>query len=74
MKKRIYFKEISIVIPIFNEKERVEKSINILSNYLAKNKIKIEIIFVNDGSKDLSNNLILKKLKHHETMLILLQD
>ena len=63
MKKRIYLKEISIVIPFFNEKERVEKSINILSNYLAKNKIKIEIIFVNDGSKDLSNNLILKKLK-----------
>jgi len=46
-------KEVSIIIPFFNEEKRVKKTISVIKNFLQKNKsIKIEIIFVNDGSSD----------------------
>jgi dolichyl-phosphate beta-glucosyltransferase len=45
-------KEVSIIIPFFNEEKRVKKTISIIKNFLKKKIIKIEIIFVNDGSTD----------------------
>ena len=46
-------KEVSIIIPFFNEEKRVRKTISVIKNFLKKNKsIKVEIIFVNDGSSD----------------------
>ena len=46
-------KEVSIIIPFFNEEKRVKKTIGIIKNFFKKNNsIKIEIIFVNDGSYD----------------------
>lgn len=46
-------KEVSIIIPFFNEEKRLKKTISVIKNFFKKKKsIKVEIIFVNDGSSD----------------------
>jgi len=42
----------SIIVPAFNEKEGIEKTLVDLSSLLNKNKINYEIIIVDDGSSD----------------------
>lgn len=53
---------ISLVIPAFNEEENVEKLSRDLNNVLIELGDPFEIIFVNDGSKDNTMN-ILKKIR-----------
>jgi glycosyltransferase involved in cell wall biosynthesis len=59
-------KEISIVFPIYNEERRIKLSLNNISKFVAKQKLKkLEIILVNDGSNDQTENNIkffIKKL------------
>ena len=53
---------ISIIVPCFNEEEAIPlfyKEIDKISNKLKE--VDFEILFINDGSKDNTNN-ILKKL------------
>ena len=55
--------DLSIVIPIYNEEIRLQKSLPIIKKFLEQNKKnKIEIIFVSDGSND-NTNLIVEKFK-----------
>ena len=53
---------ISIVIPIFNEEENIIKLSKAISSAL--NKINYEVIFVNDGSTDNSENKINEIIKN----------
>ena len=54
-------KSLSIIFPVFNEELRLKSSFNHIKSFLKKKKkLKIEIIFVDDGSKDNSYNLIVK--------------
>ena len=48
---------LSIIIPFYNEEKRLKKSFKILNNFLLNRK-NAEIIFVNDGSNDQSENII----------------
>jgi len=50
--------KLSIVIPIFNEEENIDSLINRLRTVVAQMQISCEYIFVNDGSKDQSIQLI----------------
>jgi len=55
---------LSIIFPVFNEELRLKSSFNHIKNFLRKKKkFKTEIIFVDDGSKDSSYNLIEKYIK-----------
>lgn len=45
--------ELSVVIPVYNAEQSIKKLVNTIFNDL--NQIKIEIILVNDGSKDKSD-------------------
>ena len=55
---------LSIIFPVFNEELRLKSSFNHIQNFLRKQKkFKTEIIFVDDGSKDNSYNLIEKYIK-----------
>ena len=60
-------KSLSIIIPFFNEKERVKSSLIEIKKFIKKNrKIKIEVILIDDGSVDNTKDVILsiiKKLK-----------
>jgi hypothetical protein len=65
--------EISIIFPIYNEERRIINSLENISKFLTKQSLKkIEIILVNDGSNDQTENnikfffnkLINKKIKY----------
>ncbi len=64
-------KSLSIIFPVFNEKLRLKSSFNhILSFLKTKKKIKIQIIFVDDGSSDNSYNLINSFVKNYKSSKI----
>lgn len=52
----------SIIIPIFKEEKNVSKLMKLLNHYLG-NKIKYEIIFVDDNSMDNSKKIFIKHKK-----------
>ena len=53
---------LSIIIPLYNEEKRLEKTIPTLNKFIKKfKKHKIEIIFVDDGSTD-DTRTVLNKL------------
>ncbi len=54
---------ISIVIPVYNEEDKLEKNILTLVNYMKRLNLKNEIILSNDGSTDKSFDII-KKLSN----------
>ena len=61
-------KSLSIIFPVFNEELRLNSSFNHIKSFLKKEKkLKIEIIFVDDGSRDNSYNLIEKFIKNLKT-------
>lgn len=47
-------KKLSIVLPAYNEEQMVEKTASVLSNLMDKERIPYELIFVDDGSKDMT--------------------
>ena len=58
-------KSLSIIFPVFNEESRLKSSFKHIASFLKKKKkLKIEIIFVDDGSKEDSYNLINKFIKN----------
>ncbi len=64
----IMIKSLSIIFPVFNEELRLKSSFNhIKSFFKKKKKFKIEIIFVDDGSKDNSINLIDEFIKNFKS-------
>lgn len=59
--KRRKMKTISIVIPVFNESKRIHTTFEALKKFSIPRGLKLqEIIFVNDGSTDNTQNLIKK--------------
>jgi dolichyl-phosphate beta-glucosyltransferase len=61
-------KSLSIIFPVFNEEFRLKSSFNHILNFFKKKKnLKIEIIFVDDGSKDNSYNLITQFIQNFKT-------
>lgn len=57
---------LSVVIPCFNEERRLEKNLNIKLDYLKKQKYSWEIILVNDGSTDKTQQIINKFVKNNK--------
>lgn len=49
---------LSIVIPSYNEEKNIENTANVVSGIMEENKIEYELIFVNDGSKDKTWDII----------------
>jgi dolichyl-phosphate beta-glucosyltransferase len=57
-------KEVSIIIPFFNEEKRVKRTIDAIKKFFRKKKsIRVEIIFVNDGSSDNTQVILESYLK-----------
>jgi glycosyltransferase involved in cell wall biosynthesis len=56
-------KELSIIIPVYNEKGAIEETIHQVLALMKKTNIKHELILVNDGSVDGSGEIIQKYLR-----------
>ena len=54
--------ELSIIIPTYNEKANIEKTLSAIQEYLKKRNLQAEILIVDDGSKD-GTQEILRSLK-----------
>lgn len=61
--------KVSIIIPVYNAKDYLDKCINSLINQTLKN---IELIFVNDGSTDESGKII-KKYQKKDSRIVYLE-
>ena len=62
-------KSLSIIFPVFNEELRLKSGFNHILSFLKKKKnFKIEIIFVDDGSKDNSFELINKFIEDFKNL------
>ncbi|MFH0875144.1 MAG: dolichyl-phosphate beta-glucosyltransferase [archaeon] len=62
----------SIIVPMYNEEKRFNSFIPKLSNFLSKNLKDYELIFVNDGSKDRTLE-ILKRLECKNKVIVTYQ-
>lgn len=49
---------LSIIIPSYNEEKNIENTANVVADIMNENNIDFEIVFVNDGSKDKTWELI----------------
>jgi len=56
----------SIVIPAYNEEKRVGKTLECYTNFLAKRKLKYEMIVVCDGCTDRTVDVVKKFQKHNK--------
>ena len=51
-------KLLSVIIPSYNEESILEKTVNVVSNILSANSLNYELIFIDDGSKDETWNIV----------------
>ena len=63
--------KVSIIMPVFNDADRLDKSINTVINQTLKD---IELICVNDGSTDDSLEILNEFAKEHEFIKVLSQE
>ena len=49
---------LSIVLPSYNEEQNIANTAQVLSDLLESEKIEYELIFINDGSKDGTKEII----------------
>ena len=57
--------QLTIVVPVYNEEENIKMLENSLSEFLPTCKYPACVLFVNDGSKDNSQNLLLEVCSRH---------
>lgn len=50
--------ELSVIIPAYNEEKRIGKTLKVVSNFLDKKKISYEILIVDDGSRDKTQEVV----------------
>ena len=62
-------KSISIILPLYNEAQRLKKTFKEIKKFLKRKTVTyVEVIFVNDGSKDNSDKMIKKFIKENKKM------
>ncbi len=71
--KKISSLEISVVVPIFNEEESLEKFFSRLYDVLETLNKSYEIIFINDGSQDRSAELLNNLFKKHKDKIRIIE-
>ena len=55
---------LSIVIPAYNEAERIEQTLETVRNYLRSQPLRAEVLVVNDGSRDRTGPLVAARAQH----------
>ena len=63
---------LTLVVPVFNEAESIDSFLTEIDDTFGKiNSIKLEIIFINDGSEDGSLEILLDRQKNDHRLKIL---
>ena len=62
---------LSIIIPAYNEANRIENTLKTVRNYLAKVNWKTEVIVVNDGSQDGTTARVTHCMEEWESLLLI---
>jgi len=60
-------KELTIIVPVYNEEDNLERVEKEMAAYAQSAKIPVKILFVNDGSKDKSQEMIEKICTNSDT-------
>jgi len=63
--------DLSVIIPVYNESENVEKLRRVLDGYLATVSFSVELVFVDDGSADDSVDALLSAPFEHASVKII---
>jgi glycosyltransferase involved in cell wall biosynthesis len=71
MEKKEKNVQISIVIPFYNEEENIEELYDQLIRVLKGLGVSYELIFIDDGSTDRSQNILLKVFESDETVKVI---
>ena len=66
--------QVSIIIPAYNEQDRIQKTLNKVFYYLRVNNIDAEVIVIDDGSKDDTFSIVKEFEKKHDNVVILRND
>jgi len=66
LKKTFKLHSTSLIIPLYNEELRLDRCFNIIKKFLKKSKVFLEIIFVDDGSTDISKKKILNFINRNK--------
>ena len=67
LQKKFKFNRTSIVIPLYNEELRLDHCFSVIKKFIRKKeKLFLEIIFVDDGSNDMSKKKILNFINRNK--------
>lgn len=62
---------LSVILPVYNEEKNIENAYRAIRDVLAPEKIEFELVFVNDGSKDKSFEVIRKLAENvHDAQIV----
>jgi dolichyl-phosphate beta-glucosyltransferase len=64
-------KSISIVIPAYNEAERIGSTIETIHDYFSKRTHSFDILVINDGSRDKTTDIVLDRAKGNRSVTLL---
>ena len=64
-------KSISLIIPVYNEEKIIENTIKVIYRILKRTKREFELIIANDGSTDLTFNVVKDKMKSYKELGII---
>ena len=69
--EEIQMKELSIIVPVFNEEDSIEPFIHAINAVLNPLLIEYEIVFVNDGSSDNTLSILINHQKENNNIIII---
>ena len=65
---------LSVIIPAYNEQERIRKTIRSIIRYFSQRQIRMELIIVDDGSKDNTLSFVQEECSSSATPVVILQN
>ena len=61
--------KVLLIIPAYNEEDNILKTYNTIVEYNKKNKTKYEVVVINDGSRDNTENILVENNINHITLI-----